>query len=152
MRKPTDGNPNPNHNPKRHHNPTTSTTLNVGFTFTLPSAIFFFFGGKENGFGIKSSKTFSKIFGTIDFQSPRLLHRTVFFQDFYTTPFFYTDFQIFQDFPRLGQDGTKVADKKSWPIGGEKSPYTRQKYFSSFITRKFCQAEKKGRNRPEVVC
>jgi hypothetical protein len=65
--------------------------------------------------------------------------------------------QIFQDFPRLGQDfpkkaaktksaflakswrqdSTKVADKKSWPIGVEKSPYTRQKHFSSFLTKKF---------------
>ena len=41
----------------------------------------------------------------------------------------------------------KIADKKSWPIGGDKSPYTRQKYFSSFITRKFGQdweAEKRA--------
>ena len=104
-RKLTDGNLNPNHNFKRHHNPTTSISLNIGFTFTLPSAIFFSFGGKENDFGIKSSKTFSQIFGTLDFQSPRVLHGTDFFQDFYITPFFYTDFS------RLSKIGPRLSKK-----------------------------------------
>ncbi len=100
------------------------------------------------------------VFNRLDFWTVRIFSKIFTEQRFWI--------QIFQDFPRLGQDFHEkaaktvirflrkvLADEKAWPIGVGISVNTRQNTLLILYNENILPKTgklKKGRNRPEVVC